>query len=83
MADAVIFDIDGTLLDSVDLHARAWQEALSHFGYEIRSTRSGARLAREETSFSQCLLVRRKLNRRQKDIEEFRAALSNGSICSR
>jgi HAD superfamily hydrolase (TIGR01549 family) len=28
---AVIFDIDGTLIDSVDFHARAWQEALAHF----------------------------------------------------
>jgi hypothetical protein len=25
---AAIFDLDGTLLDSVDLHALAWQEAL-------------------------------------------------------
>lgn len=29
---AVVFDIDGTLLDSVDLHARAWVEAFGHFG---------------------------------------------------
>lgn len=29
---AVVFDIDGTLLDSVDLHARAWVEAFAHFG---------------------------------------------------
>jgi HAD superfamily hydrolase (TIGR01509 family) len=32
MVKAVIFDIDGTLLDSVDLHARAWQEAFAKFG---------------------------------------------------
>ena len=32
---AVIFDMDGTLIDSVDLHARAWQEALQHFGREV------------------------------------------------
>jgi len=30
-----IFDIDGTRVNSVDLHARAWQEAFSHFGHEI------------------------------------------------
>jgi phosphoglycolate phosphatase-like HAD superfamily hydrolase len=30
-----LFDVDGTLVDSVDLHARAWQEALAHFGFEI------------------------------------------------
>jgi HAD superfamily hydrolase (TIGR01509 family) len=32
---AVIFDIDGTILDSVDLHAKAWQEAFEHFGYSF------------------------------------------------
>ena len=42
MPAAVIFDVDGTLLASVDLHARAWQEAFALFGYnfgfaEIRS----------------------------------------------
>ncbi|HEY9776069.1 MAG TPA: HAD family hydrolase [Planktothrix sp.] len=31
---AVIFDIDGTLIDSVDLHAKAWKEAFDHFGVE-------------------------------------------------
>ncbi|MDA9489356.1 HAD family hydrolase [Bradyrhizobium sp. CCBAU 11361] len=32
---AAIFDLDGTLLDSVDLHAIAWQEALLKFGHEV------------------------------------------------
>jgi HAD superfamily hydrolase (TIGR01549 family) len=31
----IIFDVDGTLVDSVDLHANAWQDAFAHFGYEI------------------------------------------------
>src|ERR1700761_2726957 len=35
MSKAAIFDIDGSLLDSVDLHAIAWQEALSEFGHEV------------------------------------------------
>jgi HAD superfamily hydrolase (TIGR01549 family) len=34
-AEAVLFDIDGTLVDSVDLHARAWQETFEHFGKRI------------------------------------------------
>jgi HAD superfamily hydrolase (TIGR01549 family) len=33
--DALIFDIDGTLVDSNDLHAAAWQEAFRHFGVEL------------------------------------------------
>jgi HAD superfamily hydrolase (TIGR01549 family) len=32
---AVIFDIDGTLVDSVDLHAKAWQETFKKFGKDI------------------------------------------------
>ncbi|HZJ54329.1 MAG TPA: HAD family hydrolase [Myxococcaceae bacterium] len=31
----ILFDIDGTLLDSVDLHARAWREAFLAFGKDI------------------------------------------------
>lgn len=35
MLQAVIFDVDGTLIDSNDLHAQAWQRAFQHFGYDI------------------------------------------------
>src|SRR3954452_3850857 len=32
---AAIFDLDGTLVDSNDLHTQAWQETFRHFGKEI------------------------------------------------
>ncbi|MEH2545610.1 HAD superfamily hydrolase (TIGR01549 family) [Bradyrhizobium sp. AZCC 2262] len=35
MPKAAIFDLDGTLLDSVDLHALAWQEAMLKFGHDV------------------------------------------------
>jgi HAD superfamily hydrolase (TIGR01509 family) len=35
MLRAFIFDIDGTLVDSVDFHAEAWQRALAHFGHAV------------------------------------------------
>ncbi|HEX2940654.1 MAG TPA: HAD family phosphatase [Rhodopila sp.] len=35
MPQAVIFDVDGTLVDSVDLHARAWHEAFADFGFQF------------------------------------------------
>ena len=35
MPEAIIFDVDGTLVDSVDLHARAWVDAFRDFGHEI------------------------------------------------
>ena len=30
---AVVFDVDGTLIDSVDLHAQAWVDAFAEFGH--------------------------------------------------
>ena len=35
MPKAAIFDLDGTLLDSVDLHALAWHEAMKEFGHDV------------------------------------------------
>lgn len=35
MPKAVIFDVDGTLVDSVDLHAKAWQDAFRDYSHEI------------------------------------------------
>jgi HAD superfamily hydrolase (TIGR01549 family) len=35
MIEAVIFDIDGTIVDSVDLHAKAWQRSFTKFGKNI------------------------------------------------
>jgi beta-phosphoglucomutase-like phosphatase (HAD superfamily) len=34
--EAVIFDVDGTLVDSVDLHARAWVEAFRDYAIAIK-----------------------------------------------
>ena len=35
MTKAVIFDVDGTLVDAVDHNAYAWQEAFRDHGYEV------------------------------------------------
>jgi phosphoglycolate phosphatase-like HAD superfamily hydrolase len=35
LVKGVIFDLDGTLLDSVDLHALSWHEAMARFGYSV------------------------------------------------
>jgi beta-phosphoglucomutase-like phosphatase (HAD superfamily) len=32
---AVLFDVDGTLVDTNALHAVAWREAFRHFGHEV------------------------------------------------
>jgi phosphoglycolate phosphatase-like HAD superfamily hydrolase len=35
MPKAAIFDVDGTLIDSVDFHALAWHEAMEKFGHDV------------------------------------------------
>ncbi|CAF0720953.1 unnamed protein product [Rotaria sp. Silwood1] len=40
--DAVIFDVDGTLIDSVDYHAKTWHDALEY--YNIKSNLSDVRM---------------------------------------
>jgi HAD superfamily hydrolase (TIGR01549 family) len=35
MTEAVIFDVDGTIVDSVDLHAEAWKRAFEKFGKTV------------------------------------------------
>lgn len=57
-------DMDGTLLDSVDLHALAWQEALLKFGHDKSGAASvsrpnicrlGAPSRRSQTCYDACV----------------------------
>ena len=35
MPKAVIFEVDGTLIDSNDLHTECWLETFEHFGLDF------------------------------------------------
>lgn len=35
MVLAVIFDVDGTLVDTVEFHTQSWQRTFQHFGYQV------------------------------------------------
>jgi len=50
MIEGVVFDVGGTLVDSVDLHARAWVETFAHFGQDTSLTRCARKSEREATS---------------------------------
>ena len=75
MVEAVIFDIDGTLIDSVDLHAAAWQEALRHFGHDLPFEKVRSQIGKGGDQLLPALLPEEEVRRRGDEIEEFRADL--------
>jgi len=75
MIEAVIFDIDGTLIDSVDLHARAWQEALRRFGHEFPFERVRHEIGKGGDQLMPTLLPADVVERRGEAIEKYRSEL--------
>ena len=74
MVKAVIFDIDGTLLDSVDLHAQAWQEAFRQFGHEVRFEDARAQIGKGADRLIAVFPQSRTKSRSMtKDLTEFQA----------
>ena len=75
MIKAVIFDIDGTLVDSVDLHAKAWQEALAHFGHEVAFADVRAQIGKGGDQLMPVFVSQEELDRRADEIEAYRSDL--------
>ncbi len=75
MLKAVIFDIDGTLIDSVDLHAEAWKEALRHFGHDLPFDRVRAQIGKGGDLLLLALLPKEEAERRGEEIEKYRLDL--------
>ena len=72
MLKAVIFDIDGTLVDSVDLHARAWQEAFAHFGKRVDFERVRYQIGKGGDQLMPVFFTRAELEEFGEELEEWR-----------
>jgi len=75
MIKAVIFDIDGTLVDSVDLHAHAWQETFRHFGKEIPYERVRHQIGKGGDQLMPVFFSAEELDRFGEEMEEYRGEL--------
>jgi HAD superfamily hydrolase (TIGR01549 family) len=75
MLKAVIFDVDGTLVDSVDLHAKAWQDAFRDFGHEIAFTDIRNQIGKGGDQLMPEFLSRAQLDADGKQLEEHRGKL--------
>jgi HAD superfamily hydrolase (TIGR01549 family) len=75
MTKAVIFDVDGTLIDTVDLHAQAWVDALKHFGFEIAFQDIRSQIGKGGDQILHGLLPPDAVEQKGEAIKDFRADL--------
>lgn len=75
MIKAVIFDIDGTLVDSVDLHAHAWQETFKHFGKEIPYEQVRHQIGKGGDQLMPVFFSQEELDEKGSEMEKYRGEL--------
>jgi len=72
---AAIFDIDGTLVDSVDLHAKAWQETFAHFGHAVGFQEVRSQIGKGGDQLMPMFLAKAEIESQGKTIEKYRSEL--------
>ncbi len=75
MPQAAIFDIDGTLVDSVDLHASAWQEALVKFGHQVTFEQARSQIGKGGDQLIPVFLSEAEQKDHGEEMEEWRGKL--------
>jgi len=75
MIKAAIFDVDGTLIDSVDCHARAWQDAFRDFGHEIPFEDIRRQIGKGGDQLMPMFLSAEEIDARGEELEEHRGRI--------
>jgi HAD superfamily hydrolase (TIGR01509 family) len=75
MARAVIFDVDGTLVDSVDLHAKAWQDAFHDFGHDFDFTAIRSQIGKGGDQLMPVFLPKDVLEQQGEQLDAHRSAI--------
>lgn len=86
MADAikaVIFDVDGTLIDSVDLHAQAWVDAFAHFGVSVSHDAARGQIGKGGDQLLPVFLDRERVEREGEAIEAYRSQVFKQTYLAR
>lgn len=73
--DAVIFDVDGTLVDSVDLHARCWRRALARYGKEVSFDDVRRQIGKGGDQFLPVFLTESEIASFGKELEDYRSRI--------
>lgn len=72
MPQAAIFDVDGTLIDSVDLHAAAWQDALVRFGHQVTFDQARSQIGKGGDQLIPVFLTQAQQDDHGAEMEEWR-----------
>jgi phosphoglycolate phosphatase-like HAD superfamily hydrolase len=83
MIKAVIFDVDGTLVDSVDSHAMAWQDTLRHFGHEFDYDDILSQIGKGGDQLVPMFLSEEEIEAKGEQIEAYRSSLIKDSFSLR
>jgi HAD superfamily hydrolase (TIGR01549 family) len=75
MVQGVIFDIDGTIIDSADLHVQSWQRALKKFGKDSSYETIRSQIGKGADEFLAEFFPRDELNRIRDDLVSYRGKL--------
>lgn len=75
MIAAAIFDVDGTLVDSVDLHAKAWQEAFAQFGKKISLHQIRRQIGKGADQLLPVFFSKQELDEVGQELDEYRSEL--------
>lgn len=75
MITAIIFDIDGTLIDSVDLHAEAWRVSLARFGKKVTFEEVRRQIGKGGDQLMPVFLSPKELAKFGEELEQFRGDL--------
>jgi HAD superfamily hydrolase (TIGR01509 family) len=73
MVKAVIFDVDGTLVDSVDSHAQSWQDTFRHFGYAFDFEDIRSQIGKGGDQLMPMFLSDEEIEQQGKQIEAYRS----------
>jgi beta-phosphoglucomutase-like phosphatase (HAD superfamily) len=73
--NAVIFDVDGTLIDSVDFHARAWAEAFAKFGRPVQFEKVRGQIGKGGDNLMPVFPNEQQIDAFGEDLEAFRGDL--------
>lgn len=75
MIKAVIFDVDGTLLDSVDAHAESWVQTFKEFGKEVPFEDARKLIGMGSDQFLSDYFSKEELEENNEKIDDFRGTL--------